>query len=114
MSTPPKRTVRFRAESNARLWSKRAGGLVAGDAGSQFTCAVAVDAANASLEYHAISAASMGTPQFIGGGSPSCVFYFTWNGLPGLQCSGLYVPAYNMRRVIALLGARPLREAIRV
>ncbi len=26
----------------------------------------------------------------------------------------LYVPAYNMKRVIALLGARPLQEAIRV
>jgi hypothetical protein len=54
-----------------------------------------VDAVNASLEYHSISAASMGTPQFVGGGSPSCTFYFTWNGLPGLQCSGLNVPAYN-------------------
>jgi hypothetical protein len=54
-----------------------------------------VDAVNASLEYHAISAASMGTPQFVGAGNPTCSFYFTWNGLPGLQCSGLYVPAYN-------------------
>ena len=26
----------------------------------------------------------------------------------------LCVPAYNMKRVIAILGARPLREAIRV
>ena len=54
-----------------------------------------VDAVNASLEYHAISAASMGTPQFVGAGNPSCTFYSTWNGLPGLQCSGLYVPAFN-------------------